>query len=56
MRERLPLKREYKCVLIINIADIFRNEDVQNEVIKQIKLFKRKEKNETDTKKTDKRV
>lgn len=39
-RERVPLKREYKGDLTINIAQIFRNEEVQKEVIKRCKKFK----------------
>ena len=39
-REKLPLKREYKGNVTINIANIFRNEEIQNEVIKTCKKFK----------------
>ena len=39
-RERIPLKREYKGDVIINIADIFRNPDIQDSVIKELKKFK----------------
>jgi hypothetical protein len=43
-RERLPLKRENKGVVIVNIADIFRNEDIQNEVISACKKLKPRKK------------
>jgi len=33
----MPLKREKKGNLTINIADIFRNESVQNRIIKEFK-------------------
>lgn len=36
-RERTPLKREYKGKVIINIRDIFRNPDIQDNVIKEVK-------------------
>ena len=36
-REPSPLKREYKGNVTINIADIFRNPDIQKEVIKKLK-------------------
>lgn len=36
-REKQPLKREYKGDVIININDIFRNPDIQDEVIKELK-------------------
>lgn len=39
-RERLPLKREYKGDVVINIAEIFRNEEIQKEVIKGCKELK----------------
>lgn len=39
-REPLPLKREYKADVTINIADIFRNPEIQNEVIKECKKLK----------------
>ena len=41
-RERQPLKREYKKdSVVINIADIFRNPDIQNDVIKNLKKLKK---------------
>ncbi len=39
-RERLPLKREHKGDVTINIAEIFRNEEMQNECIKGCKKLK----------------
>ena len=36
-RERTPLNREYKGVVTINIRDIFRNPDIQDNVIKEVK-------------------
>ena len=39
-RERLPLKREHKGDVTINIAEIFRNEEIQKEVIKVCKALK----------------
>lgn len=33
-RESLPLKREHKGDVTINIADIFRNKEIQKETIK----------------------
>ena len=39
-RERVPLKREHKGDLTINISQIFRNEEIQKEVIKRCKKFK----------------
>lgn len=36
-REKTPLKREYKGNISINIRDIFRNDHIQNIVIKEIK-------------------
>jgi hypothetical protein len=36
-RERTPLKREYKGDVTINIADIFRNQDIQKEVVGALK-------------------
>jgi hypothetical protein len=36
----LPLKREHKGDVTINIADIFRNEEMQNEAIKECKKLK----------------
>ena len=44
-RERLPLKREHKGDVTINIDEIFRNEEMQKEVIdgcKKLKPHKRK--------------
>jgi len=44
-RERTPLKREHKGEVTINIRDIFRNPDVQDNVIKAVKkMAKRKKK------------
>jgi len=39
-REKTPLKRESKGNVTINIRDIFRNPDVQDEVIKEINSLK----------------
>jgi hypothetical protein len=39
-REPLPLKREHKGDIIINIADIFRNPEMQKEAIKGCKKMK----------------
>ncbi len=39
-REPLPLKREHKGDVTINIADIFRNEEMQKEAIKGCKKLK----------------
>lgn len=39
-RERLPLKREHKGDATINIADIFRNPEMQKEAIKGCKKLK----------------
>ena len=38
-RERMPLKREYKGEISISIRDIFRNPDIQDNVIKEINKF-----------------
>ena len=43
-RERIPLKREYKGDINININDIFRNPDIQDEVIKSISKIKKNQK------------
>ena len=44
-RERRPMKREYIGDVTINIRDIFRNHDIQNSVIKEVKkMSKRKKK------------
>lgn len=42
-REKMPLKRESNSnkEIIINIHDIWRNEDIQNYVIKNIKKLKK---------------
>lgn len=39
-REPLPLKREHKGDVTINIAHIFRNEEMQKEAIKECKKLK----------------
>ncbi len=39
-REPLPLKREHKGDVTINIADIFRNPEMQKEAIKGCKELK----------------
>jgi hypothetical protein len=39
-REPLPLKREHISDITINIADIFRNEEMQKEAIKGCKKLK----------------
>ena len=39
-REPLLFKREHKGDVTINIADIFRNEEMQKEAIKGCKKFK----------------
>jgi hypothetical protein len=39
--ERTLLKREYKGEITINIVDIFRNPDIQDSVIKEVKKIKR---------------
>ena len=39
-REPLPLKREHKGDVTINITDIFRNPSMQEEVIKECKKLK----------------
>lgn len=36
-RERTPLKREYKGDVTINIREIFRDPDIQDQVIKNVK-------------------
>ena len=36
-REPLPLKRKYKGDITINIANIFRNPEIQKQVIKECK-------------------
>jgi hypothetical protein len=43
-REATPLKREYKGEVTINIWDIFRNPEIQNEVIKNLKFATKKTK------------
>ena len=43
-RERIPLKREYKGDINININDIFRNPDIQDEVIKTLSKIKKNQK------------
>ena len=43
-REAAPLKREYKGEVIINIWDIFRNPEIQNEVIRNLKSRKKNKK------------
>ena len=44
-RERRPMKREYIGDVTIKIRDIFRNPDMQNSVIKEVKkMSKRKKK------------
>ena len=43
-REPQPFKREYRGDVVININDIFRNPDIQEQVIKNIKKIKRKSK------------
>lgn len=40
-RERTPLKREKKGNITIDIANIFRNPDIQKEVIKNVKKIKK---------------
>jgi hypothetical protein len=40
-RERTPLKREYKGDVTINIADVFRNQDIQREVVKNLNKLKK---------------
>ncbi|MCP4354323.1 MAG: hypothetical protein GY793_01580 [Proteobacteria bacterium] len=54
-RERTPLKREYKGKVIINIRDIFRNPDIQDNVIKEVKKIDIKitEKNGTNKRTKD---
>ena len=39
-RERTPFKREFKGDIIINIADIFRNPEIQDHVIKECMKLK----------------
>ena len=39
-REPHQLKREYKGNVTINIAEIFRNSDIQKEAIKECKKLK----------------
>jgi hypothetical protein len=39
-REHTPLVREKKGDVVINIAEIFRNPDIQMQVIKNIKKIK----------------
>lgn len=39
-RERTPLTREHKGDITINIAEIFRNEEMQKEAIKGCKKLK----------------
>ena len=39
-REPLPLKRKHKGDIIINIADIFRNPEIQKQIIKKCKILK----------------
>jgi len=41
-REPEPVKRIYKGDITINIADIFRNPEIQKEVIKACKKLKSK--------------
>ena len=43
-RERTPLKREHKGVVTINIRDIFRNPDIQDNVIKEVKKIAKRRK------------
>ncbi len=40
-RERITFKREYKGNVTINIADIFRNTEIQKEAIKECKKLKK---------------
>lgn len=40
-RERTPLIREHKGDVVISISDIFRNPDMQKEVIKECKKLKK---------------
>lgn len=44
-RERQPFKRTEKGNVTINIRDIFRNEDICNEIIKKFKPKKNKYEN-----------
>lgn len=39
-RERQLLKRETKGTCLINVAEMWRNSDIQNQVIKEVKKFK----------------
>jgi len=39
-REQTPLVREKKGEIVINIAEIFRNPDVCNQAVKNIKKMK----------------
>ena len=43
-RERQPLKREHKGDITINIADIFRNPEMQKEAIKGCEKLKPRKK------------
>ena len=44
-RERTPFKRQYKGEITISIGDIFRNPDIQNDVIKEVRrITKRRDK------------
>jgi hypothetical protein len=43
-RERQPLKREYKGEVTINIREIFRNPDIQDNVIKEMKKITKRRK------------
>jgi len=39
-RERLPLKRQHKGDIVINIAEIFRNEEMQKDAVSACKKLK----------------
>jgi len=52
-RERLPFKREYKGDITINIAEIFRNPDMQNEAIRGCKRLAGRAKRNIDKDKTN---
>ena len=44
-RERSTFKREHKGNATINIADIFRNPEIQKEAIKECKKLKKSNRN-----------
>jgi hypothetical protein len=51
-RESTPLKRQHKGDVVINIADIFRNPEIQNAVVKECNKIKPSNKKNINLNKT----